>query len=143
MLLKVISEGPPPRAQLSEWRFAWFGNRTDWYKIKDLEKDLALAKKTSDAIDTMQNILMSFEEYMNIMDIDNQKAETAQHGMRIRHGTEVLTARSVGIADLRTYESAMANQSEIKGAPPRAMADRVWRDKLAMLLRAYLGTYGA
>lgn len=134
------NEGPPAREQLSAWRFAWSHTRTEWYKIKDLEQDLALQKKITDAIDTMQNILMAFEEYMNIMDIDNKKAQASQHGMRLRHGTEIRTGLAVGV-DLKANERSLANQPAVREAEPHAMADRVWRDKLTMLLDAYLEKY--
>ena len=139
-LLQMLNEGPPQRELLGQLRFAWAGNVTDWYKIRDHQTNRDLHEATTDALKIMANILMSIEEYMNIMDIDNKKVIGSKEGMRLRHGTEVVAGMSLGV-DVRPMESGLANRSEVKEAHPQAMADKVWRDKLCILLNTFLSKY--
>ncbi|MDO6429593.1 hypothetical protein Q4E93_03260 [Flavitalea sp. BT771] len=138
-LSKILSEGLPDRALMTNLRFAWARNVTDWYKIKD-GKGIVDGPKTTDALKIMQNIFMSIEEYMNIMDIDNQKADTKE-GMRLKHGTEHNTSMQIGEILSPDLEKTLANQPKTQVAKPLEMADTVWREKLELILKAFIQKY--
>ncbi len=135
-----VSEGPPARAELGHLRFAWAQNVTNWYKIRGHPSFDLTRVEITEALKTMQNILMAFEEYMNIMDIDNRKVPASERGMRIRHGTDVATGLDMGV-DLRPTESGLANKGDNQDVAPHVMADRVWRDKLKILLGTFIAKY--
>ena len=139
-LSKLLSEGFPSREYLTNLRFAWARNVTDWYKIKDSLKMTDVAK-TTEALKVMQNIFMSIEEYMNIMTIDNQKADTKE-GMRLKHGTEHNTSTQMGQSLPVDIEKILANNPKTQVAKPLEMADTVWREKLQIILQTFIITYG-
>jgi hypothetical protein len=138
-LSKLLLAGPPDRALLTNLRFAWAKNVTDWYKIKDTQNKVDVPK-TTDALKIMQNIFMSIEEYMNIMDIDNQKADTKE-GMRLKHGTEYMTSLQMDQALPPDLEKILANQPKSPVNKPLAMADMVWREKLQLILSSFIQKY--
>ncbi|MBN9385482.1 MAG: hypothetical protein J0H74_32315 [Chitinophagaceae bacterium] len=139
-LSKTLSAGPLSRKELSDIRFAWARNVSDWYRIKDMS-GMSNVAITTDALKVMQNILMSIEEYMNIMDIDNQKAATSHQGMRLKHGTEHVTGYQMEQPLWADVEKDLANATIKKTDEPLKMADMVWRNKLGLILETFLAKY--
>ncbi|VVD77573.1 hypothetical protein PCA20602_00938 [Pandoraea capi] len=143
--LKIKVAAGLDRNYLTACRFAWLRIVTEWHGIKDHPSYILTRERTTAGIKTMQNILMSLEEYKNIQAIDNGLAPSRVSGPRLRHGVEVVTLFDLGSAsadaDFKEIEGGAANSPEVSEKSTPELGEAVWRVKMQHLLDVFIAKY--